>query len=95
MKPWQAIIVTIVVMIIMVIANRTEVFGVIIIASAIFVGIDAGKIKTKNYSYKFWPKSPVVWAICVWLFWIICFPAYLIIRGKIKSGQIPLSAETK
>lgn len=95
MKPWQAIVLTVVLIIIMALSNSTAVAGIIIVASAIFAGIDAGKIETKKYNYKFWPKSPVVWAICVWLLWIVCFPAYLIIRGKIKSGQVSLVEASK
>jgi len=89
MKTWQAILLTIGILFLMLIVNNSQFAGLIVIASGIIIAIDADKTAMKKYNYKFWPKRGVVWLICVWLFWIVCFPAYLIIRGKIKAGQIP------
>ena len=60
--------------------NVCNIIGyVVVILCAIWVYSDAKDKVGPNG--KISKASPLVWAICVFLLWIICFPWYVIIRN--------------
>ncbi len=59
----------------------------IIIATAIWVYIDAKSIGIKKGQLSgFCDMTPLSWALCVLLLWIVAFPLYLIKRPEIKAA---------
>jgi len=62
---------------------------ILILISCIWAGIDSSKIELKKYKTSL-SCSPFVLFLGCLLVWIIVFPWYLIVRGKIKSGTIQL-----
>jgi hypothetical protein len=59
----------------------------IIITSSIWVYYDAKKIGARRGLLSgFFNLGPLAWAFCCLLLWIIGFPAYLIMREKIKAA---------
>jgi hypothetical protein len=65
----------------------------IIYGTSIWAACDAAKIKMYRYK-QFFDRSIGVFVGCLML-WIICFPAYLVIRWKITSGKAELKDEYK
>ena len=62
---------------------------IIILVSSIWVGIDSSKLELKKYKSGI-SYGPVVMVILCLLLWIVAFPWYLIVRGKIKAGTAKL-----
>ncbi|KYK27715.1 MAG: hypothetical protein AYK23_05795 [Candidatus Proteinoplasmatales archaeon SG8-5] len=54
--------------------------GILVLITTIWVYVDGEKIAGPDG--KVLHTSPLVWAICVFLIWIICFPWYLYSRHK-------------
>jgi hypothetical protein len=62
---------------------------VMIIGTAIWASIDAGKIEIDRYDVRGpFPTSSTVTLIGCLLLWILVFPMYLIIKGKIARGEV-------
>lgn len=64
-------------------------FQIIILVSSIWVGIDSSKLELKKYKSGI-SYGPVVMVILCLLLWIVAFPWYLIVRGKINTGTAEL-----
>ncbi len=64
-------------------------FQIIILVSSIWVGIDSSKIELKKYKSGI-SYGPVVMVILCLLLWIVAFPWYLVVRGKINAGTAEL-----
>jgi len=64
-------------------------FQIIILVSSIWVGIDSSKIELKKYKSGI-SYGPVVMVILCLLLWIVAFPWYLVVRGKINAGKAEL-----
>ena len=64
-------------------------FQIIILVSSIWVGIDSSKLELKKYKSGI-SYGPVVMVILCLLLWIVAFPWYLIVRGKINAGTAEL-----
>lgn len=60
------------------------VIGLIIIASTIWVGVDASKLGVKKGKLGggVVDMSVTSWVICCFFLWLIAFPCYLVARGK-------------
>jgi hypothetical protein len=59
----------------------------VVIGCAIGVYIDARAIGArKGLVPGFLNLGPVGWSLCTLLFWILCFPLYLVQRGKIRKA---------
>ena len=56
----------------------------VIVASSIWVAVDASNLGAKRGRLpgNFFDLGPVAWFVCVFLLWIIAFPAYLIVRRR-------------
>lgn len=65
------------------------IFQIIILISSIWVGIDSSKLELKKYKSGI-SYGPVVMVILCLLLWIVAFPWYLIVRGKINTGTAEL-----
>jgi len=62
---------------------------VVVIASAVWVYIDAKNIGVrKDLVSGFFNLGPVGWSLATLLLWIIGFPCYLIQREKLKAAAI-------
>jgi energy-coupling factor transporter transmembrane protein EcfT len=61
----------------------------IVVASAIWAAFDSSKIHLRKYKSGI-SYNPVVLFICIIGIWIIAFPWYLIVRGKILAGKAVL-----
>lgn len=70
--------------------------GIVVIVSSIWVYFDARRIgASRGLVPGFFDLGPLAWALVCLLLWIIGFPAYLLMRGKIAeaaSGQQVSSA---
>ena len=70
----------------------------IVLVTALWAAIDSDRIELPKYKIparSFVPLFSNSWSVFWWvvLLWVYCFPAYLIIRGKILKGIIPLRNE--
>jgi len=64
-------------------------FYLAILASAVWVFFDARQItEQKRLPEGPMEQSPLVWAIAVALLWIVCFPLYLVQRGKVLAAPV-------
>jgi hypothetical protein len=58
-------------------------------ASIVWVGFDA---RGRDFSGRFTARSPTGWVVGCVLFWIICFPLYLVARSSgPRKGSIPMT----
>ena len=65
------------------------IFWVVVIASAVWVYIDAKNIGVrKDLVSGFFNLGPVGWSLATLLLWIISFPCYLIQRPTLKAAAI-------
>jgi hypothetical protein len=77
-------------------ARPGDILGfLVIICSAIWVGIDAHRIETRKYQLNgvcrfIGQEKPITAAIGCLFLWVIAFPIYLITKGQITRGEIPL-----
>ena len=55
--------------------------------SAIWACVDASRIKLKYHQTRFVSSTNVLFAVLI--LWIIFFPAYLVVRSRIKMGVVP------
>lgn len=63
----------------------TELMWIVVIASSIWVFIDAKQIGIrKGQMPGLFDADPVLWAAATFLLWIVVFPAYLVKRGEYK-----------
>ena len=92
MRPWLAVLITIVLFVASVFISRLINFDVtliMIVLTALWAAIDSAKLGLKRYisgiSY-----GPVVLFIGVAMLWIVGFPWYLVVRHKIKTGAAVL-----
>lgn len=69
----------------------------IVFWTALWAAIDSHRIEIHKYKITglFVPSFGNSWSVFLFLLilWVYCFPAYLIIRGKILKGIIPLRNE--
>ncbi|MDB9391449.1 hypothetical protein [Microcystis aeruginosa] len=69
----------------------------IVFWTALWAASDSHRIEIHKYkiSGSFVPSFSNSWSVFLFvlLLWVYCFPAYLIIRGKILKGIIPLRNE--
>ena len=86
---WAAILLTLGFLTIGVYANNPMFMWGIIIISGIWSAIDSRKIGLQKYKSGL-SYNPVVLFICILGIWIIAFPWYLIVRGKILTGKAVL-----
>ena len=63
--------------------------SLIVLGSAIWAAFDSSKINLHKYKSGISCK-PVILFICIVALWIIAFPWYLIVRGKILAGKAVL-----
>ena len=67
------------------------------LVTALWAAIDSHRIELHKYKItgSFVPSFGNSWSVFLFVFllWVYCFPAYLIIRGKILKGIIPLRNE--
>ena len=92
MKQWQAILLTIfiVILVLMLPKELSEPISYLIIGScAIWVYIDAKKLNTYKYKSNIGVSALALgfWTLVVW---VIIFPAYLGLRYRIKNNLVPL-----
>jgi hypothetical protein len=59
---------------------------VVVIGSSIWVGIDASQIGARR-GPRFFDMGPAGWLFATLLIWIIAFPAYLVMRERIKAAN--------
>ena len=68
-----------------------------VLVTALWAAIDSHRIEIHKYKItgSFVPSFGNSWSVFLFvlLLWVYCFPAYLIIRGKILKGIIPLRNE--
>ena len=73
------------------------IMGGIVLVTALWAAIDSDRIELHKYKItgSFVPSFGNSWSVFLFVFllWVYCFPAYLIIRGKILKGIIPLRNE--
>ncbi|MFM6330475.1 MAG: hypothetical protein ACKPKE_14095 [Microcystis panniformis] len=73
------------------------IMGGIVLVTALWAAIDSDRIEIHKYkiTVSFVPSFSNSWSVFLFvlLLWVYCFPAYLIIRGKILKGIIPLRNE--
>jgi hypothetical protein len=94
-KPWK--INTLVVLGALLIAYFTPkgLISLIVLASAIWVYIDAKKLNIKQYKKTFVSPSttPFGAMFIVAILWLITFPMYITFRYRIINGMIPLKEQ--
>jgi hypothetical protein len=61
----------------------------VVVATALWAAIDSSKLGLQKYRSGI-AHRPAVLFLGISLLWIVGFPWYLIARGKIRSGQLPL-----
>lgn len=93
MKPWQAILLTLLIIIVMLFLPNGLGY-LVIIGTAIWAAVDSGKINLYKYKSGIAYK-PVVLFIGVALLWFIGFPWYLIMKYKIENGLAELKDQYK
>ncbi len=73
------------------------IMGGIVLVTALWAASDSDRIELHKYKItgSFVPSFSNSWSVFLFVFllWVYCFPAYLIIRGKILKGIIPLRNE--
>lgn len=90
MKTWQAILLTLAIIVLNVLLKLPIlVMYIIVFGTAIWAAIDSSKIQLKKYKTGI-ALSPIVLFIGIALLWIVGFPWYLSVRYKIKHGTLPL-----
>jgi len=98
MKLWQAIILTIAIILIVLFLVPKElidpVISLIILASAIWIYTDAKKLNTKIYQSNL-GMSPLSLGIWTFILWAIFFPGYLWLRYRIKNNLVPVREKYK
>lgn len=60
----------------------------LILSTALWAAADSSRLELKKYRSGL-ATGPVVLFIGVALLWIIGFPWYLVVRGKIRAGTMP------
>ncbi|MDB9410070.1 MULTISPECIES: hypothetical protein [Microcystis] len=74
-----------------------SIMGGVVLVTALWAAIDSHRIELHKYKItgSFVPSFGNSWSVFLFVFllWVYCFPAYLIIRGKILKGIIPLRNE--
>jgi hypothetical protein len=68
------------------IVSAVAVIAVLVVISAIWVGIDASSLGLRR-GKGFLDMGPAGWMFSVLLLWIVAFPAYLVKRSRIKRGE--------
>lgn len=63
---------------------------VVVQATAVCAAVDSPRLELKKYRSGI-ATGPVALFIGVALLWIIGFPWYLVVRGKIRTGTMPLN----
>jgi len=62
---------------------------------AFIVFFDALLLKINKYESTFWGRGPITYALGVFILYMFAFPAYIIIRMKIKDGKLGLKSNTE
>ena len=94
MKPWQInILIIIGVVLLMVLPVPLRVIQLIILASVIWVYIDARKLGMGKYKSTLFGRGPISYAICVNILWIVGMPYYISHRQKVIDGKWPLQEQ--
>ncbi|MEW6199514.1 MAG: hypothetical protein AB1601_12735 [Planctomycetota bacterium] len=63
----------------------------VVLATALWAAVDSARRELKKYRSGI-ATGPVVLFIGVALLWFIGFPWYLVVRGKIRAGTMPLKS---
>ena len=58
----------------------------VVVATAVWVGVDASG---RDWSGDRFANSPTKWIVGMLLLWIIVFPVYLARRGRAGAGPVP------
>jgi hypothetical protein len=66
----------------------TALLLLIVVASAVWVGVDA---QTRDFSDHRFARSTTQWVIGMLGLWIVAFPVYLVARGKVPLRGAPPS----
>ena len=93
MKAFEAILVTIGILVVcFVVILATDFFAffpLVVVGTTIWATIDAKRIQLSKFKVSM-PDTPVAVFFTVLVLWIIFFPIYLVSRGKVRSGKVPL-----
>jgi len=79
-----------------IIANVTGFLVIVpmVLGTAIWAAVDASKIELKKYKTGL-AKSPAGIFCVILLLWIVAFPWYLSVKGKIRTGKAELEDKYK
>lgn len=98
MKLWQAIILTIAIILVVLFLVPKELietaFTIIMLVSAIWVYMDAKKINAKIYKSNL-GMSPFALGVWTFILWAIFFPGYLWLKYRIKNNLVPIRDKYK
>jgi hypothetical protein len=59
----------------------------ILLATSLWAAIDSSRIRLREYRTQL-SAHPILLFIGMWLFWIIVFPWYVVVRSRIRAGRI-------
>ena len=94
MKPWQINILIIVGVIILIILKvPKEIYSLILLASSVWVYLDAKKLNIGKYKPTLFGRGPISYVLCINILWIIGMPFYISHRQKIIDGKWPLKEQ--
>jgi len=94
MKPWQINILIIIGVIVLIVLNvPQEIFSLIILASLIWVYLDAKKLDMGKYKPTFFGRGPISYALCISILWLIGMPFYISHRQKVIDKKWPLKEQ--
>lgn len=72
----------------------TDTTWVMVIITSLWVAFDSRKIDIQKYNTNLAHHYAALFFMCL-LVWIVAFPWYLIVRDKIKKGEMPLHDGTE
>src|SRR5215472_3581273 len=91
MKPWIAILFTLCLLAVILLASFLIPFGgwLITLSTALWAAIDSKKLQLKHYKSGI-SYGPTALFFGIALLWVVGFPWYLVMRYKIKTGTAVL-----
>ena len=91
MKTWQAIGLTIAIIVVGVYVSDV-ILWLVIAGTSVWMAVDSSKIGLRKYK-SFISMNPVLLLVCGAMLWVVTFPCYLSIRYKIQNGGAQLKPE--
>lgn len=88
MRTWQAILVTLLILVVSLFLPPWFMF-LVVIGTSLWASVDSGTIQLSRYRSGISLKPFVLFLACL-LIWIVAFPWYLSVRYRIKNGLAEL-----